>query len=452
MNLASALIKQVLDLSDFDTWTNVRKHYLPSEYHQVYEVIDKHTERFHKLPTIEELKLEIRDSATLDKVYALEGIETEAEPFLLLDYLKNEFAQKEALYQLDRWVDQSIAFESAEEVVRNLQSITSNLEDKVDLIPAEHNMQKINLFDSEEEFSKRVTLGLNREFDAIYDFRSTDYIMIGGRRGSGKSLTASNISNHVIRDKGEAVQYFSIEMQPREVLQRDTAIATGIPFFKIRNKNLDNAEWEAIVRWWASRFEDSENHVQNYLEHHDFNRFHAAVSKHPLVEAHLDIIYDPHLTLGRIRAEAEKRKAKGKLGLIVVDYINQVKRNANTYSSNAGMYDWKEQIEISKGLKALAQDLDTPVFSPYQTDTTGEARFAKGILDSADASFVLEQHREAMTFKITKMRNADDELEFTSAFDRNSLRIGPDSAEKPEKESKPRVTVGGKTGEGIYDD
>lgn len=455
MNLASALIKKVLEESDFDTWMNVRKHYLPTEYHRIFEVIDKHTIKFHKLPTIEELKLEIRDASTLDKVYALEGIEVEAEPFLLLDYLKNEYAQKEALFQLDRWVDKSIAFESAEEVVRNIYDIATELENKVDITPPEQSMQKINLFDSEEEMSRRIKLGLNREFDQAYDFRTTDYIMIGGKRGSGKSLTASNISNNVVENLGKKALYFSIEMQSREVLQRDCAISTEIPFYKIRNKTLDNLEWEKVAAWWSRRYINSEEFYKAYLHHRDFNKLHAELSRLQLRNNIVDIVYDPHLTLGRIRAESEKRAAAGDLGLIVVDYINQVKKS--TAPNYNGQFDWKEQIEISKSLKLLAQDLDTPVFTPYQIDKTGEARFAKGILDAADASFILDAHKHednAMTFQVTKMRGARDDLQFTTKVDWGCLRIGPDSVEKPEAEDeKAKVTVGGRTmSKDIYDD
>ena len=73
------------------------------------------------------------------------------------------------------------------------------------------------------------------------------------------------------------------------------------------------------------------------------------------------------------------------VGVIIVDYINQVKRS--NLPSRAGQYDWTEQIEVSKALKTMAQEYDCTVFSPYQIDATGEARFAKGILDAADAAF-----------------------------------------------------------------
>ena len=168
MNLASALIKQVLVQKDFDTWARVRKHYLPTEYHQLFDVIDKHMVSYSALPSLEELKLGIRDSGTLDKVYALEVIETDAEPFLLLDYLKNEYAQKEVLYQLDDYVDKSIAFESAEEVVNRLRDISLDIETKVEIKPDEETMQKIPLFETEEEIANRIILGLNREMDENY--------------------------------------------------------------------------------------------------------------------------------------------------------------------------------------------------------------------------------------------------------------------------------------------
>ena len=76
MNIASAFIKQVLVCQDFDTWVSCRKPYLPSEYHGIYSIIDHHCEKYHKMPSIEELKLEIRDGSTREKLFAIDGVET----------------------------------------------------------------------------------------------------------------------------------------------------------------------------------------------------------------------------------------------------------------------------------------------------------------------------------------------------------------------------------------
>ena len=90
MNIASALIKQVLTAQDFETWSVTHKHYMPAEYHSLYGVIEKHCETFHKMPSINDLKLEIRDSETRDKLYAVEAVQVDSEPYMLLEYLKNE--------------------------------------------------------------------------------------------------------------------------------------------------------------------------------------------------------------------------------------------------------------------------------------------------------------------------------------------------------------------------
>jgi hypothetical protein len=433
VNLSSALIKRVLEVTDFDTWARVRKHYLPAEYHQLYDSIDRHVTKYHKLPSIEELKLSVRDSSTRDKVYALEEIENDSEPFLLLDYLKNEYAQKETFTQIDRWIEGSIAFESAEEVVRTLQSIAYDIEQKVEIQPEEESMQKLSLFESDEEFARHIVLGLNSDFDAVYDFLGNDYIMMGGKRGSGKSITCNNLAVTAIAS-GKSAVYFSIEMDARQVLQRHVAIMTNIPYKKIRNKNLSITEWHKLAEYWASRYDNGQEHLQTYFVHNDFELFHKALSREELVGAQLHIVYDPHLTIGKMRNILNKFVALGEeLGVIIVDYINQMEKDNNT-KGTSGMYDWTQQIEISKGLKQIAQDYEIPVFTPYQTDKDGEARFAKGILDAADAAMVLEAHDNCITFTITKMRNADDDIVFTSEMNWDTLIIGPGNAIPPEPE------------------
>ncbi len=158
-------------------------------------------------------------------------------------------------------------------------------------------------------------------------------------------------------------------------------------------------------------------------------------------------MYDPALTLSKIRAELDKKVKPLGVGVIIVDYINQVKRSS--LPSRGGQYDWTEQIEVSKALKSMAQEYDCTVVSPYQTDTTGEARFAKGILDAADAAYALEtwDHEDAcITFNCVKMRSASMKS-FTSEVDWDNLKIGPASAMTPkEKEDSSH-----KTGEEIND-
>jgi hypothetical protein len=253
LNISSALIKQCIVLRDFETWTYLRKEYLPVEYHLLYNHIDKHCESLHEFPTFDDLKLGIRHAATRDKVFALEAVEVDIDPTTLLEYLKNEYTQKEILNSLDKYIDNSVLFASAEESVQELHQIVLDVEDKVDLEVPTESMQRIELFEPEEEISKYVGLGLNADYDHEIKFSPRDLVLVGGKRGSGKSLTCANIANNVFQS-GRSAIYFTIEMDSRSILQRCCSIATGVPYSRLRTHKLSVTEWELVAGWWASRF------------------------------------------------------------------------------------------------------------------------------------------------------------------------------------------------------
>jgi replicative DNA helicase len=448
LNIASALIKQVLTLQDFQTWSVTHRHYLPSEYHSLYKVIDRHCEEFHKMPTIEDLKFEIRDSSTREKLFAVEAVEVEADAHMLLEYLKNEYTQKEILDSLEDYIDNSVAFENAQESVNHLHQIVMDVEDKVDLEDPQESMQRIELFEPEEDLAKYIPLGLNKEYDYEIQFSPRDLVMVGGRRGAGKSVICANIANAVYAS-GKSAMYFTIEMDSRSILQRCCSIATEVPFARLRTQNLSVTEWEKVATWWAARYVDGQDRLKDYKTHRDFNKLHTSLkTQHELLPTQqLDVVYDPALTLSKIRAELDKKVKPLNVGVIIVDYINQVKRSS--LPSRGGQYDWTEQIEVSKALKSMAQEYDCTVISPYQTDATGEARFAKGILDAADAAYTLEtwDHEDAcITFNCVKMRSASMKS-FTSTVDWDSLKIGPETAMTP----KEKDDSSHKTGEEIND-
>ena len=438
----------MLVLQDFQTWSVTHKQYLPSEYHSLYKVIDKHCETFHKMPTIEDLKYEIRDSSTREKLFAVEAVEVDASPDMLLQYLKNEYTQKEILDSLEDYVENSVAFEDAQESVDHLHQIVMDVEDKVDLEDPQESMQRIELFEPEEDLARYIRLGLNREYDHEIQFSPRDLIMVGGRRGAGKSVICANIANNVY-ESGKSAVYFTIEMDSRSILQRCCSIATEIPFARLRTQNLSILEWEKVATWWSNRYVNGQDRLNEYKEHRDFKRFHDTLktSCELLPTQQLDIVYDAGLTLSKIRSDLDKKVKQMDVGVIIVDYINQVKRSS--LPSRSGQYDWTEQIEVSKALKSMAQEFEVPVFSPYQTDASGEARFAKGILDAADAAYSLEtwDHEDGcITLNCVKMRSASMKS-FTSTVDWDTLKIGPDTALTP----KEREDSSHKTGEDIDD-
>jgi replicative DNA helicase len=394
------------------------------------------------MPTIEDLKYEIRDKVTLDKLYAIESIDVDADSYMLLQYLKNEYTQQEILKELQGYVESSIAFEDAEEAIGHLHQIVLDVETKVDLQDPSESMQSITLHEKDEDIAKYIPLGLNTEYDYDIQFSPRDLVMVGGKRGSGKSIVSCNIANSVY-ESGKTAIYFTIEMDSRSILQRCCSIATEVPFSRIRTKNLSITEWEKVATWWANRFLNGQEKLKQYREERNFDKFHTELKTNDQIKPneHIDVIYDPSLTLAKIRAELDKKIKVGNVGIVIVDYINQVKRSA--MPSRAGQYDWAEQIEVSKTLKAMAQEYETTIFSPYQTDASGEARFAKGILDAADAAYTINawtQEDECVTLQCVKMRSAA-EKSFTSTMDWETLKIGPGTALNPkEKEATSHAT------------
>ena len=89
-------------------------------------------------------------------------------------------------------------------------------------------MQRIALFENDEEIGKYLALGLNADYDREIQFfqKTCSY---WGRRGAGKSLTCANIA-HSVFEGGKSAMYFTIEMDSRSILQRVCSIATGVPF------------------------------------------------------------------------------------------------------------------------------------------------------------------------------------------------------------------------------
>ena len=449
MNLPSALLKQIITQEDFDTWGNLRENYLHAEYQALHKVMHTHVKNFGHLPTFEDLKLSIRDRKLREKTFAIEAVDIDVDAWMLLEYLKNEYAQVEILDELDKFVEKTIAISSAEENVEVLQQIVLDIGDRVDLKAPEENMQTISLFDSEKNLKKYLPLGLNDEYDQKLKFSPRDLVLVGGRRGAGKSLTCVNIANNVY-NQGRSSIYFTIEMDSRSILQRMCALGARVPIGRLATRNLTSTEWNRVAEWWANRFVDGVDLLPDFYESRDFDTLHTELSKKKLTpDRQLDVIYDPVLSLSRIRKELESKINQTDVGVIIVDYLNQVKRS--NAPSKGGQYDWTEQIEVSKTLKSMAQEYEVPVFSPYQTDNTGEARFAKGILDAADAAYTIETwspEDECITFNCTKMRSAKMEG-FTSVMDWETLKIGPQSTMNPKDRETLKDSMA--TGEEIND-
>ena len=141
-------------------------------------------------------------------------------------------------------------------------------------------------------------------------------------------------------------------MTKEQIFRRMVSSATGIPLKRLQDRMISDIEYDILAKFQAGRFENSSNVLDKFMETRDFEQFHKEVSKLDLRRTtQMDIVYDPSLTLAKIRSEIEHKVKEHEVKVVIVDYINQVKRS-NIPSRN-GQYDWTEQIEVSKALKQL---------------------------------------------------------------------------------------------------
>jgi replicative DNA helicase len=281
-------------------------------------------------------------------------------------------------------------------------------------------------------------LGLNNTFDSVLNgVARQELILIGGKRGSGKSIICSNLVVGQY-EAGYSSVYFTIEMIAQEVLQRNISILANVDHRALKKNELSDTDILKVVRTRADMFTNADKYVSEFMQDRDQYKFEDSINKYCALKLdnQMVIVDDRKLSLSSIDLHLGKMKAKfgEKFGVAVIDYLNQI-----VIEGAKSQFDWQPQIDVSKKLKELARKYDIVIISPYQIDATGEARFAKGILDAADIAMTLEPHNEesAISMETTKIRG-DKAMKFTSGMNWDTLRISPIPIDKPEIKKEPK--------------
>jgi replicative DNA helicase len=437
LDVSAVVLNKLLTERSLDIWARLKLVFLDPAYSSIYSVINKHYEKYNTVPSFEDLELTLREGPTSKVLAALKLTELpDISAEVALDALIDQYTQNETVKLLDKFVDKLPLYDS-EEIKNNLANISLTIEEKTHTAEKVFNMADMFMFQHPDDVEKaRVYLGLNNTFDAALGGVSVEeLILIGGKRGAGKSIASSNIFINQY-EAGNSAVYFTIEMTAQEILQRNIAMLANISLQHLKQNKLTDDEVLKLVKTKAAMFTNADDFVTDFLRHRDRYKFEEAVARNCTLKPdnQMIIIDDRELTLSAIDLHIGKLKSKfgDKLKVAVVDYLNQI------VLEGADMYDWKPQIEISKRLKNLARKYEVSIISPYQIDKDGEARFAKGILDAADIALVMEAHdkeQQAISFNTTKIRGGK-EIDFTSPIDWDTLRISPQSIERPQAPEK----------------
>lgn len=207
------------------------------------------------------------------------------------------------------------------------------------------------------------------DFDKMTSgMQAGDLIVLAARPSMGKTALAINIAEHVALNEGLPVAVFSMEMGASQLAIRIVGSIGRIDQQRLRTGKLNQEEWP---------------------------RFAEAIEKLRNISLHID--ESPSLTPMELRANARRLARNcGKLGLIVVDYLQLMSGNT---SSNNGDNRATEIGEISRGLKMLAKELQCPVIALSQLNRSVETRTDKRpMMSDLRESGAIEQDADVIMF------------------------------------------------------
>ncbi len=226
--------------------------------------------------------------------------------------------------------------------------------------------------------------------------QASDLLILAGRPGMGKTALATNIAFNAARfyaqdladnvevTRGAPILFFSLEMAAQQLSARILSEQTEIEMSKIRSGRFSDSEWQTFVH----RMQD--------------------LSTLPLY-----IDDTGGISIAQIAARARRFRREKKIGVIVIDYLQLIEPSRRAENRV------QEITEVTKGLKALAKELNVPVLALSQLSRSVDSRDDKrpvlsdlresGSIEQ-DADVVMFVYREAYYLKSRKP--AEDDPEF----------------------------------------
>lgn len=193
-----------------------------------------------------------------------------------------------------------------------------------------------------------VTTGLRDMDRKLGGLQKSDLIILAGRPSMGKTALATNIASNAARawantggKEGSAVAFYSLEMSSEQLATRLLGDVSSVPSDKIRRGE--------------TRTED-------------FSKFIEAAKTLSMSPLYIDDT--PGLSVAAVRTRSRRLKRMvPHLGLIVIDYLQLLRGSARNSDNRV-----QEVSEITRGLKALAKELNIPVLALSQLSRAVEMR------------------------------------------------------------------------------
>jgi replicative DNA helicase len=176
----------------------------------------------------------------------------------------------------------------------------------------------------------RITAGLH----------PSDLIIVAARPGLGKTSLCLNIAEHVAIRKHKTVGIFSLEMSKEQLVKRLLCSEARIDAHRISTGFLNKEDWNRLSR-----------------------------ASNDLSETRIFIDDSATVTVTELRTKARRLSLEHGLHLLIVDYLQLMSGSGQRYENRT-----QEISLISRGLKAIAKELNIPVIAVSQLSRAVESR------------------------------------------------------------------------------
>ena len=272
------------------------------------------------------------------------------------------------------------------ELAKNIQKEIEQIEDvDVYLEKSISEIQKIEFqTEKEENFieevaktATKIEQNINKKHDYSYytgffdlddltdGLHKGELTIVGARPGVGKTTFSLQIAEHIAK-KQKNVTYVCLEMSTEQMIQKMLAKEAKVNSRKIRNGDLTSEEIDKI-----------------------------GIACAEVCDLKMSILTKIR-TIQQIEIVARRMKNRGKLDLLIIDYLQLVRSNAKFQSRE------QEVADISRTLKLLSIELEIPIIALCQLNrnasknepTLADIRESGSIEQDADNVIFLYQEDE----------------------------------------------------------
>lgn len=197
-----------------------------------------------------------------------------------------------------------------------------------------------------EEASKRednlsgVPSGFTNLDRITSGWQPSDLVIIAARPSMGKTAFILSMARNMAVNHKVPVAIFSLEMSVLQLVNRFIAAETELSSEKLRSGRLKEFEWQQL-----------EMKIKN------------------LNDAPIYIDDTPAITLFELRAKCRRLKTQNDIQMVVIDYLQLMSGTPETKGNRE-----QEVSTISRGLKAIAKELDVPIIALSQLNRSVEMR------------------------------------------------------------------------------